>query len=166
MPRGFFFFETARQWPRIKNRYPRWSVPASSRACWRTAAIRPGAVRDPGSSQVAVTVARPRSSRSEAPLSQPMPSTMSLVAAFFRTVAAPIARRRSLLVHENRVIVPLDEQPLKHPMVSRSLRTGWLQSPIFRALPPPSGTAIDATADRGLPWPHGSVTTMSVGSGW
>ena len=38
---------------------------------------RPGAGRDPGSLRVGLSVARTRSSRSELPLRQPIPSTMS-----------------------------------------------------------------------------------------
>ena len=44
------------------------------------------------------------------PLRQSMPSTMLLAAAFCRTVAAPIGRRRSPHpVYENWVTVPMDE---------------------------------------------------------
>ena len=39
---------------------------------------------------------------------------------------ALIVRRRHPF-HENRVTVPLEQQPLQHPLAWRSLRTGWPQ---------------------------------------
>jgi hypothetical protein len=66
--------------------------------------------------------------RSEVPLRQPTHAKHDVTRRGLRTVAAPIVRRRSPHPsHENRVTVPLDQKPLKHPMVSRSLRTGWPQ---------------------------------------
>jgi hypothetical protein len=88
-------------------RYPPWRRPRTA-VCRKSA--RPHAAASSRRGALAAT----------------MPTTMSTVAAFFRTVAAPVARRRSPTRFTNRVTVPLDQKPLEHPMVWRSLRPGWL----------------------------------------
>jgi hypothetical protein len=55
-----------------------------------------------------------------------MPSKMSLVAAFLVRRDANRSRARTTRFTEP-VTVPLDQQLLKHPVASRSLRTGWPQ---------------------------------------